>query len=856
MKNKPKIIKILTILIFICQTSFSSDIIIEAEKVDVKNKGNSIIASGSVNIKDGDILKITSDQAQYDKINKILEVNGNIIMHDVQKNYRIISEKVIFDRNNKIINSFGNSSFIFLDKNNEDINFKVSGENSIFNQNKKILEIENNVILEDLLNDYTIYSDKIIYDIKKDIIKSVDKTKINYKDNLLVNTRDIFFNKGLKIFRSNKNTEIIDIDNNKFEISNFEFNLENKIFKGKKIKVYDKDNNILEFENGLVNLNSNELIGSDFNFNFNKNSFGNPENDPRLIGRYVITNKSSTTMKKSTFTTCKKIDGKCPAWSISANEVIHLKEKKRIDYKNAWLKIYDIPVAYFPYFFHPDPSVKRQSGFLFPQFINSSNLGFSTQIPYFYAIAPDKDMTISPRVYSNNNLFVQSEYRQEFANSNLITDFSYNKKDGSNAHFFGTLKGDFEQSFYEMKFETVSNRKYLKKYQIQSPIINDYSTLNSSLIYEKFTENYNFSTSFSVIEDLSKNRSDSFEFIMPSYNFETEKEVKNSFFNTINFNSTGSYNKFNTNIDEADIVNDLLLSSNNKNQEIKNLNIELNLLLKNTNTYGDLSPIYKDDTDHKFVGSLIYDIKYPLIKKTNTGTSFLTPRASIRFSPSGTYNLRDEKMILTYQDLFSINRINKKSIEDGSSATLGLEYDVKNEINNDKLKLGIGINFRNKIDNDLPLSTSLGQKTSDLIGYSGINITENLAINYNFSIDQNLSETNYSLISANYNASKLNTRFEYMEKSKFVGDESYLNNYTQLKLDKSNSIAFETNRNIDKNLTNYFNLIYEYQNDCLRASVVYNKQFYQDEDVNPGKNIFFKISFIPFGTVNSPNIND
>ena len=102
----------------------------------------------------------------------------------------------------------------------------------------------------------------------------------------------------MKTISSSNNTEIIDIENNKFELSNFEFNLENKIFKEKEIKVSDKDNNILEFENGLINLKSNELIGSDFNFNFNKNSFGNPENDPRLIGRYVITNKSNTTMKR------------------------------------------------------------------------------------------------------------------------------------------------------------------------------------------------------------------------------------------------------------------------------------------------------------------------------------------------------------------------------------------------------------------------------------------------------------------------------------------------------------------------------------------------------------------------------
>ena len=128
-------------------------------------------------------------------------------------------------------------------------------------------------------------------------------------------------------------------------------------------------------------------------------------------------------MKKSVFTTCKKNTDKCPSWSISADEVVHKKEKKRLEYKNAWLEIYEVPVAYFPFFFHPDPSVKRQSGFLLPQFLNSSNLGFSTQIPYYIALDDDKDLTLSPRVYTNNNLFIQTEYRQAFKNSNLSEKF-------------------------------------------------------------------------------------------------------------------------------------------------------------------------------------------------------------------------------------------------------------------------------------------------------------------------------------------------------------------------------------------------------------------------------------------------
>ena len=55
----------------------------------------------------------------------------------------------------------------------------------------------------------------------------------------------------------------------------------------------------------------------------------------------------------------------------TSEEITHNKKVKLIDYKNAWLKIYDVPIMYFPKFFHPDPTVKRQSGFLAPTFSDS-----------------------------------------------------------------------------------------------------------------------------------------------------------------------------------------------------------------------------------------------------------------------------------------------------------------------------------------------------------------------------------------------------------------------------------------------------------------------------------------------------
>ena len=77
-----------------------------------------------------------------------------------------------------------------------------------------------------------------------------------------------------------------------------------------------------------------------------------------------------------------------------------------------------------------------------------------------------------------------------------------------------------------MKIETVTNNDYLKKYQIKSPLINNYSYLNSSLTFETFDDDFDFATSFDIFEDLSKGESDKYEFVIPTYQFNKEYFLK------------------------------------------------------------------------------------------------------------------------------------------------------------------------------------------------------------------------------------------------------------------------------------------------------------------------------------------
>ena len=86
---------------------------------------------------------------------------------------------------------------------------------------------------------------------------------------------------------------------------------------------------------------------------------------------------------------------------------------------NAVIKIYDFPVFYYPKFSHPDPSVKRRSGFMVPTFTSNKTVGPGLTQPYFWAISGDKDLTFAPKIHTSENPLMLAEYRQAFEKSLL-----------------------------------------------------------------------------------------------------------------------------------------------------------------------------------------------------------------------------------------------------------------------------------------------------------------------------------------------------------------------------------------------------------------------------------------------------
>ena len=736
-----------------------------------------------------------------------------------------------------------------------DNGLRINSKQSTYSKITKKLFLIGNVVVFDQEKNITIKSENIEYDKITEVIISKDATSINVDDNYNIDTKNISFFKLKNIIQSDEKSLLKDKFQNIVETNNFVYYINKKELRSKNLIITDKNLNKYFSNEAAINLNKNEILAKDVQVYFSESSdFGK---HARLKGNSMMSNENSTVIKKGIFTTCKQNES-CPPCSIQSKEINHDKLKKSIIYKNAWLNFYDKPVFYFPKFFHPDPTVKRQSGFLMPSFLSSTKSGGSLNVPYFHAISHNKDFTLSPRIFFNNDLLVQNEYRQVEKNSDHISDFSLKKLDHTTkSHFFSNTKiyldTSFENSNIEINLEKTSNDTYLKSENIKTALNNSQTVLNSYVNYSVNNDSLDFFAEVAAYEDLSKEKnSDKYQYILPSFSLSKLIDLTKG---NLNYALKGLSQKTDTNITESYLINDLEFNSN-LNILKSGVTNNFSFLFKNASKKGENSTSYSNDLKSDNFVSTIFTTALPMKKIHKNFRSNLAPKASLRLSPFKSENNSSLDRQLNVTNLFSNNRLSlSDSLEGGQSLTLGFDYDILDKKNDTFFSSSLGQIIKDTDDNKLPLSSTMNNQRSDIIGNFEFTPSENFKINYNFSADNDLDTVNYNFLESKFKVNNLIASFEFLEENKDIGSKSYFQNDIKYKFNQNNSLNYNTRRNRKTDLTEFYNLIYEYKNDCLVAAIEYNKTYYEDRDIKPNEEIFFSLTLTPLTSVNSPNIS-
>ncbi|MEM7458980.1 MAG: LPS assembly protein LptD [Pseudomonadota bacterium] len=226
------------------------------------------------------------------------------------------------------------------------------------------------------------------------------------------------------------------------------------------------------------------------------------ETDPNLIDGYAIgfstripsgglavaesavrSSEGFNALDKIVYTSCELCDeDDTPTWSLRARRAVLNQESQMMSYRDAVLEVAGVPVFYLPYFAHPDPNSERRSGLLAPDFGTSSKLGVFYQQPYYWAISPYQELTVSPKVMANVNPLLEIHHRKRFWSGSITTNLSFTNEaefdsdgmrlDGSEKEFRGHIfaEGGFAiRPGWNWGFavEQVSDDLYTRRYDIQ-----------------------------------------------------------------------------------------------------------------------------------------------------------------------------------------------------------------------------------------------------------------------------------------------------------------------------------------------------------------------------------------------------
>jgi LPS-assembly protein len=479
-------------------------------------------------------------------------------------------------------------------------------------------------------------------------------------------------------------------------------------------------------------------------------------------------------------------------------------------------------------------------------------------------------MTLKPRLFSYNKFALQSEYRQVTKNTYTIADFSITKghnsspndKKDNRTHFFANSKinlnlDNYLKSKLELNFERTSNDNYLKVFNFESPLlVGNIHTLETKIDLDLEHEDYDFRGSFAMYETLKGANSDRYQYVLPSYDFSKNfnfKDINGSF----NFNSNGNNSLTSTNALSTIAVNDLKYESYDVFYE-NGIKSNFAVLLKNINSVGKKSDVYDSKFKSEATSSYILNTSIPLIKETKYKSNILEPKMAFRFSPHGMKNHKNAETLIDMNNIFNVDRLGLSDAFEGTeSLTIGMDYKIRKVKNDetsgvkvieDYLDFKLATVFRTNEEKSMPTRSTLNKKQSNIFGQVNYRPSSMLSFNYNFSMKNDLESLEYNSIDAVFRYNNFTTTFDYLEEKGAIGNTDVITNVSRYSFDKENSLSFKTRRNRNLNLTEYYDMVYKYENDCLIASIKYNKKFYNDADIKPEEELFFSITIIPFTT--------
>lgn len=595
------------------------------------------------------------------------------------------------------------------------------------------------------------------------------------------------------------------------------------------------------------------------------------------------------------YTPCKdcKFFGDSPLWQLRAEEVVHDREEKVVQYHNARLEFVGVPIFYTPYFRHPDPSVKRKTGLLVPTIGNTNDLGFIFGVPIYGVINDNQDITLTPLLTTRQGPVLIGEYRHRYRDAEWLFQGSHTRSqhlprkgaapnDPHRDRWHGVMRGrvDFtEHHVLNVDINRASDLTYLRRYPIQGQ--NSYKmpknkNLTSTASLEQFYPHsyasmrfYSFQTDVHATTPLV--------FPLVNYDYETapgrlgETFRTNANFQALDRNASIP-GKFPKNSQRA------ILRIGGQVPYISPWGDEWQLQgwmrsdIYRLHRYqrSVFSRELKNEKHGRIFPQASLRWRYPFIYRAMNMRWLLEPEAmfissTITGKNTALPNEDSDNVELDYTNLFKLCRFpGYDRVDEGTRLVYGL---------NSRMYFGKGSRLlifagqSKRIDRRaiLPAAAGEDRKGSDAILRMKFDPSSWVGFQHHSRLDRKTMRAKVaeSYVTLGYNILKLQTGHIYVAPQPSLNNQRINQVNWQLSTEPYAdwSVAFAESRNLHRNTGGALArmLSVRYHNECFHASVGAYQTRYNDRDIRPDKGILFQLTFKNLGTFkpitapNSPN---
>ncbi len=580
-----------------------------------------------------------------------------------------------------------------------------------------------------------------------------------------------------------------------------------------------------------------------------------------------------TEMRQAVYSPCKLCPDNpdaAPLWQLKAARVVHDQRRQEIEYSDVVLEAFGVPIAYTPYFSHPDPTVKRRSGFLTPTYGTSSDLGIMLQVPYYFNLAPNRDLTLAPIFTTEEGPVIVGEYRARTESGEylLAGSITYPESRGLNGETTGgnEVRGHIEGTgafrltdvwAWGYQLERSTDDTYLRRYNFSNE-----DTLTSRLYLEGIDgRNYAAINSYAFQGLRAGDDSGQTPLVLPiaDYNLILDNGLFGGNY-TFDANLMSLSRSEGTDTRRISLDGGWHLPFLGSAGDIYTLNAQLR---------GDLywvddlakegQPDSSDEITGRIIPSLSLDWRYPWIRQAGTTRQFIEPVAKITVSPyggnpDGIPNEDSQDFEFDDTNLFKLMRFpGLDRVEGGPRASYGLRMGVYG-ISGGRTTAFIGQSYRVKADSTFEQGSGLEDNFSDFVGRVNISPSDFVDIAYRFRLDHDDLSLRRSEVTLSGGPDWLRVNLGYLSLDDApanlnddVDAREEINAAARFRFGSNWSISTIVRHNLTTNNTISYRFGIDYENECLIFSTRFVRSFTRDRDVEPSSSILFVITLRTLG---------